>query len=194
MSERLLEDPPDSTGSASLPVTRVSARIEAWVLALGNVISWLWGLLLLVIVANVTARYVFDAGRVEFEELQWHLYAIGFLCGLSYCVVTDSHIRVDVVRDRLSPRHRNWLELYGILLLLLPFVALMVVFGIPFAFEAWKTSEVSQSPGGLAHRWLIKAALPLGFAWLGLAAIARLLRVSSALFGDPPPNEPGGDG
>ena len=26
-------------------------------------------------------RYLFGEGRVEFEEIQWHLYAIGFLLG-----------------------------------------------------------------------------------------------------------------
>ena len=31
---------------------------------------------------NVTLRYVFGQGR-ELEELQWHLYALGFLLALS---------------------------------------------------------------------------------------------------------------
>ena len=97
----------------------------------------------------------------------------------------DAHVRVDVLRDRLRPRLQGWLELYGILLLLLPFVALISIFGVPFVLESFASSEVSQSPGGLPLRWLIKSALPLGFLLLGLAAIARLLRVWSFLFGVP---------
>ena len=40
--------------------------------------------MLLVIVVNVTLRYVFGQGLIQLEELQWHLYSVGFLLGLSY--------------------------------------------------------------------------------------------------------------
>jgi len=167
----------------SLPVTNLSRRLDALVRSIGNALSWIWGALLLVIVLNVTLRYVFGRGLIELEELQWHLYAVGFLAGLSYCLESDTHVRVDVLRERLQPRHRAWLELYGILLLLLPFVGLMVVYGVPFALAAWESGEISQAPGGLPHRFLIKAMLPMGFGLLGLAAFSRLLRVGALLFG-----------
>ena len=165
-----------------LPETPLSRRIDALVRRIGEALSWIWGVLLLVIVLNVTLRYVFGRGFIEFEELQWHLYSLGFLVGLSYCCESDAHVRVDVLRERLQPRHQAWLELYGTLLLLLPFVVLIVLYAVPFALEAWRSGEVSQSPGGLSHRWLIKAMLPLGFSLLGLAALSRLLRVGAELF------------
>jgi TRAP-type mannitol/chloroaromatic compound transport system permease small subunit len=146
-------------------------------------LSWVWAALLLAIVANVTLRYVFGSGRIEFEEVQWHLYALGFLAGLSYGVQSDSHVRVDVLSERFSPRTLAWVELYGVLLLLVPFIALIVTFGVPFAWESWRSGEVSPSPGGLPQRWLIKSALPLGFALLGLATLGRLARVFAFLFG-----------
>ena len=83
-----------------LPHTRLSASIEHLILKLGDGVSWIWLLLLAVIVLNVIMRYVFSEGRIEFEEIQWHLYAVGFLIGLSYGVVNDSHIRVDVLREK----------------------------------------------------------------------------------------------
>ncbi len=169
-----------------LPTTTGSRRLDGLLRALGDGVSWLWLVLIGVIVANVVLRYVFASGRVEFEELQWHLYAVGFLCGLSYCVEADTHVRVDVLRERLSPRKRAWIELYGILLLLLPFSALALVFGLPFAWESWQSGEISASPGGLPYRWLIKSALPLAFALLALAACSRLLRVGALLFGSAP--------
>jgi TRAP-type mannitol/chloroaromatic compound transport system permease small subunit len=89
-----------------------------------------------------------------------------------------------------------WVEIYGILLLLLPFCALVFVFAVPFVAEAWASGEVSPSPGGLPARWLIKAALPAGVALLALAYVSRLLRVSSLLFGTPAavPEAAGEDG
>jgi len=182
---------------AALPHTRVSAAIDAFLLRLGDLASWLWLALLTVIVANVTLRYAFGAGRIEFEELQWHLYSAGFLVGLSYCVQSDSHIRVDVLRDHLSPRMQSWIELYGILLLLLPFIALVLFFSFPYVVESLWVGEVSPSPGGLPYRWAMKACIPAAFVLLALATISRLLRVASHLFGAPvaqPPVPPSNGG
>ena len=170
-----------------LPHTRVSRFIDAWIRRVGDAVSWLWVVLLAVIVLNVVMRYVFAEGRIEFEELQWHLYSVGFLVGLSYCVESDDHVRVDFWHSRLSLRMRAWIELYGILLLLIPFVALILVYSIPFVAYSYESAEVSVAPGGLPLRWLIKSALPAGFLLLALATFSRLLRVSSLLFATPRP-------
>ena len=166
-----------------LPQTRGSRLIDPLLLRIGAAASWLWFLLLLIIVGNVVLRYVFGQGRIEFEETQWHIYSLGFLLGLSYAFQADAHIRVDVVSERLHPRTRAWIELYGLLLGLLPFIALILIHGLPFVQQSWALSEVSQAPGGLPYRWLIKAMLPLGFFLLLLAVWSRLTRVWLFLFG-----------
>lgn len=137
-------------------------------------LSWIWLVLLGVIVLNVMLRYVFGEGRVIFEEIQWHLYATGFLLGLGPALLDDAHVRVDLLLERARPRHRGWVEFWGILLLLAPFCLLVLAAAVPFVSYAWQTAEVSMAPGGLTMRWLIKAMLPLGFALLLLAALVRL--------------------
>ncbi|MFT5695883.1 MAG: TRAP-type mannitol/chloroaromatic compound transport system permease small subunit [Myxococcota bacterium] len=169
----------------ALPETRLSARIDAMVRAIGGAVSWVWLVLLLTIVANVFMRYVFGEGRIEFEELQWHLYAVGFLAGLAYGVESDDHVRVDFLRAKLSLRMQAWIELYGILLLLMPFIAMVLYFSVPFIQWSWAHGEVSQAPGGLPFRWLMKSVLFAGFALLGLSVFSRMLRVASYLFGAP---------
>jgi TRAP-type mannitol/chloroaromatic compound transport system permease small subunit len=165
-----------------LPHTRLSRRLEPLLIRIGHWISWLWVVLLVVIVLNVTLRYLFGEGRIEFEEIQWHLYATGFLLGLSYAYQADVHIRVDVLHERFSPQLQAWIELYGIVLFLLPFIALVLIFSVPFVWQSYTLSEVSQAPGGLPMRWLIKAMLPLGFLLLLLAVVSRLTRVWAQLF------------
>ncbi|MGI9325178.1 MAG: TRAP transporter small permease subunit [Pseudomonadales bacterium] len=165
-----------------LPDTALSRRIDPFIAACGRAVSWIWLVLLGVIVVNVLLRYVFGEGRIEFEEIQWHLYSIGFLIGLSYAYQADTHIRVDLLHERLSLKHQAWIELYGIVLLLLPFIALVLIYSVPFVAASFELSERSQAPGGLPLRWLIKAALPLGFALLLLATLSRLSRVWAALF------------
>jgi TRAP-type mannitol/chloroaromatic compound transport system permease small subunit len=165
-----------------LPETRFSRAIDHALHRLDDALGWIWLVLLGVIVLNVVLRYAFGQGRIEFEEIQWHLYAIGMLLGLSICYADDAHIRVDVFHERLRPRLRAWIELYGILLLLLPFLALILVYSVPFVAQSYAMNEVSQAPGGLPMRWLMKAVLPLGFILLLLAALARLTRVWVFLF------------
>jgi len=166
----------------TLPETGFSRAIDPWLVKVGQWSSWLWLALVAIIVVNVVLRYAFERGRIEFEEIQWHIYATGFLLGLGYALQTDAHIRVDVLHERLSPTLKAWIELYGLLLLLLPFVAVMLIYSVPFVQSSFALSEVSASPGGLPFRWAIKAMLPVGFFLLLAAAISRLTRVWAFLF------------
>ena len=177
---------PGEDGGLTLPHTRFSRAADGWIERVGLAVSWVWLGLLGVIVANVTLRYVFGLGRIEFEELQWHLYATGFLAALSYAVESDDHIRVDFLHVRFSARAQAWVELYGITLLLFPFTALVLVYSVPFIAHSFALGEVSAAPGGLPFRWLMKATLFAGFALLGLATLSRLLRVAAFLFGAQP--------
>ena len=175
-----------------LPETSLSRQIDRLLRALEVVASWIWIALLAVIVVNVVARYVFGEGRIEFEELQWHLYSLGFLIGMAAGVGADSHVRVDVLREGFSERTRAWIELYGLLLLFFPFVALVLFYSVPFVALSFASGEVSVSAGGLPYRWVIKGALFGGFALLALAGSSRLSRVWALLFGaGAPPALPG---
>jgi TRAP-type mannitol/chloroaromatic compound transport system permease small subunit len=165
-----------------LPSTVISRRIDPFITWIGESISWIWLLLLLTIVFNVVLRYAFGQGRIELEEIQWHLYSTGFLLGIGYTFQLDGHVRVDIVHERLSPRTQGWLELYGILLCVLPFTALILVFSVPFVASSYALSEVSVSPGGLPFRWVIKSVLFIGFSLLLLAIVSRFSRVWSFLF------------
>ena len=179
MQEPKLNDP------GALPQTPISKRIDPVLVAIGNGISWIWVLLLAVIVCNVVLRYAFGEGRVEFEEIQWHLYSVGFMFGLGYALQADAHMRVDVLHERLRPRTQAWIELYGSILFVLPFVALMLIYGAHFVADSFLTNEVSSSPGGLPYRWAIKAVLVLGFALLGVASFSRITRLWKFLFLSP---------
>ena len=165
-----------------LPHTRFSRAVDRIIAAIGATSSWLWALLMAVIVINVIVRYFFGFGRIEFEELQWHIYSAGFLIALSFGLQADSHIRVDVVRERLSPRMQAWIELYGLILLLLPFILFVLIYAIPFVINSYLAAEISSSPGGLPYRWLIKSMMLVGFLLLLIATVSRLTRVWSFLF------------
>ena len=154
-----------------LPHSRFSLWVDRSITRLGNALSWIWLVLLTVIVTNVTMRYLFEMGSIELEELQWHLYAVGFLMGLSYAVVSEVT--------------KVWVEFYGLILLLIPFVLLVLFACIPFVEYSFRLREISEAPGGLPFRWIIKGMLFMGFTLLLVVSLARLTRVWLYLFGWP---------
>lgn len=168
-----------------LPHTPLSAAVRRMFGWVAHWLSWIWIVLIAVVVLNVTMRYLFGEGRIEFEEIQWHLYAIGFLIGLATCMDADNHIRVDVFHDRMSLRSQAWIELYGLLLLFLPFIGSVLIFSFPFVEYSYSIGEVSDAPGGLPYRWVIKSFLPLSMVLLIVAGVSRLSRVACYLFGWP---------
>lgn len=159
------------------------APIERGLDRLVSAASWIWLALVGVIVAGVLLRTFFGISRIELEELQWHLYAIGFLVGIVGCVIHDRHVRVDVFREGMPARRRDWVDLYGLLLFQLPFLVLVLWSGIPLVAESFAAGERSSSAGGLTHRWILKGALPLAFALLLAASLARARAVARRLFG-----------
>lgn len=168
---------------AALPTTALSRAIDGALARLGRSLSWGWLALMAVIVINVLMKNLFGQGRIEFEEIQWHIYSVLFMLGLAITLATDDHVRVDLLYERFGPRTKAWVDLLGIVGLLLPFVAVLLWYGIPFVADAYATAERSTSPAGLPYRWLIKGMLVVGCALLGVAALARLSRVAAAVAG-----------
>ncbi|WP_299439814.1 TRAP transporter small permease subunit [uncultured Rhodospira sp.] len=170
-----------------LPRTRISNAIDHFIMRVGNVASWIWVLLVIGIITNVTMRYVFGRATVWLEELQLYLYAIGFIVGLSYAITWNRHVRVDALVDRWSRRARAWIELFGLLFLLLPFSVAILVEAVPYALTSFRLNEGSPAPGGLPYTWLLKSFIVWGFALIFLAALSRLLRCTALLFDRPRP-------
>lgn len=179
-------DDPMASGKHADPRTAGSGGaggIDRLLDRLAGELSWIWLALIAVIVASAVLRFGFGGGRVELEELQWHLYAVGFLVGIVACARHDRHVRVDVLRERMAPRTRAWVDLYGILLLQLPFVVLVLWSAWPLVVSSFETGERSDAAGGLPHRWILKAALPVAFGLLALATVSRLRQLGRTLFG-----------
>lgn len=168
-----------------LPRNRLSNAIDRIIVTAGDLASWLWPILVSVTVLQVVLRYGFGQGSIMFEELQWHIYAVGFMIGLSYCADVDRHVRVDVLAERWPLRTRAWIELIGLSLFLLPFVIIVAIEGVPYAKSSFDFAEVSAAPGGLPYRWVLKSFITIAFVLLALTAFSRLTRCLTVLFGSP---------
>jgi TRAP-type mannitol/chloroaromatic compound transport system permease small subunit len=183
MAQAQHQDGPAVAGSSGLilpstPFSRSADRVIAWA---GEAASWLWTILMLLIVAQVILRYVFSIGSIKLEEMQWHLFAVGFMTGLAFTEIAERHVRIDVLAEHWPQRRRLWVELFGILCFLLPMCAIILWFAVPFVITSWQLKEVSAAPDGLPFRWLLKSFIVSSFALLALAGLSRLSRVLAAL-------------
>lgn len=144
--------------------------------AVGRSVAWVYPILVLVVILNVVLRYVFSRGMIELEEIQWHLYSVGFLLAFAYAYQMDDHVRVDVLSSRVSERTRALIELLGCLFLLIPFVAIIAWFSFDFFWRSWLIRETSDMPSGLPARFVIKFVLFVGLGLLLLQAVAVAIR------------------
>jgi TRAP-type mannitol/chloroaromatic compound transport system permease small subunit len=164
--------------SANTNTTRksVSDALDNFILRIGHFLSWANGILIFVIVLQVILRYGFGHGLVILEELEWHLYSVAFMFGLSYAIVTNAHVRVDLLYNKFFKRTREWIEICGTVFLLMPFIVVVIIYGLEFFNLSWIHNERSLAPMGLPWRWIIKGLIPLSFAMFGLAAISRVIK------------------
>ncbi len=144
--------------------------------AVGKVLGWLAGLLVLLFCFDVVARYVFNFSSPAIFELEWHLFATIFLLGAGYTLLNDRHVRVDVFYANFPKRKKAWVDLLGTVFFLLPFCAVVMVAAVPYIRNSFLMDEGSSDPGGLPARYLIKGAIFAGFALLLVQGAAVALR------------------
>ncbi|WP_245706986.1 TRAP transporter small permease subunit [Thiothrix caldifontis] len=133
--------------------------------------------------SNALLRYGFDLSDNWPLELQWYLFGAAVMLGASHTLAQNGHVRVDIIYGNVSERTRLWIDIFGLLLFLLPACAL-------FAWLSWKTLflpswdilEHSSNSGGLP-RYPIKFMLPLGFGLLVLQGLSELVKRFAALKG-----------
>ena len=168
--------------AAIRPPSPLADKLDRIIRAIAHIMCWANAILIGVIIAQVVMRYGFGQGKVVLEELQWHLYAVGVMFGMSYALVEDAHVRVDLLHSYFPNKLKYFVEVVGILLLLLPFLWVVFDHSLDFVYDSYRIDESSDAPTGLPNRWLIKSVIPITFALLILAAVSRLIRDGSALF------------
>lgn len=154
---------------------RASAQIDRLNVAVGKLTGWLILLTTLISAGNAIVRKVFDTSSNALLEIQWYLFAAVFMLGAGYVMLRNAHVRIDFVAGKLSPRTRNWIDFWGIILVLFPFCLLSFYLAWPLFLQALQSGEMSSNAGGLI-RWPVYALVPAGFALLMLQGISELIK------------------
>ena len=162
---------------------RIAGAVDVFVDRIGRAASWLTLAIVVLMASNVLLRYAFGIGSVWSQELEWHLLAPLVLVGMTYALNKGEHVRVDVLYARYSPRTQAAVDMLSAVLAV-AMAVLLIRYSIPYVMQSYSIGEISQDPGGLTHRWLLKALIPLGFALFALQAgaqgLAALLRFKAA--------------
>ena len=143
---------------------------------LGKILSWVLLLMALNVFFDVVMRYFFRNSSVGMQEMEWHLFSVVILFGVSVALLDEGHVRVDFLYDRYSEKSKAMINIIGTILFLLP-LALLIFFGsFDFVKDAYDINEISEDPGGLPFRWVIKGMIPLAFLMLVFSSIGYTIK------------------
>ena len=70
----------------------------------------------------------------------------------------------------------------------------VIRYSIPYVGQSMSIGEISSDPGGLTHRWMLKALIPIGFALFALQAAAQGVAAARRLSRAPAPDDAAGSG
>jgi TRAP-type mannitol/chloroaromatic compound transport system permease small subunit len=161
----------------------LSKLIDAINDRLGRVANWMVLAACLISAGNAMTRYAFDLSSNAWLEIQWYLFAGIVMLGASYTLRMNEHVRVDIVYTHLSERGKEWLDLVGTALFLVPSMLVIAWESLPFFYTSWQIQEVSGNAGGLL-RWPVKILVPVGFTMVALQGISEIIKRAASLRGD----------
>ena len=165
----------------------VSRIIDAINLRIGKWLAWLILIAVLVSAINATVRKVFDASSNAWLELQWVLFSAVFLLCSPWTLLSNEHIRIDILNNAFPKTARNIIDVVGHAFFLLPFAIILIVTSYPVFLESFRINEQSFSAGGLPQ-WPTKSLMVIGFTLLfaqGVSELIKRIAVMRGLIPDP---------
>lgn len=145
--------------------------IEKSIQYIGYFTAFVVAILVLLVVYDATARYLFSTGSIALQELEWHLFDVIILFGIAYTLRENAHVRVDIFYASYQEKTKALINIISSLFFILPFSVLIIYIGIDFVEMSFLQNEASSNPGGLEYRYLVKSLLPISFIFLSLQAI-----------------------
>jgi TRAP-type mannitol/chloroaromatic compound transport system permease small subunit len=158
---------------------RVVDSISEWT---AKVVSWLTVALVLVLVFDVTERYVFGGATVWAYETGTMLGATIYVMGWAYVTRMRDHIRVDVIYIHLSPRVQLIIDVTGTILFLLPLLYVLIDTSIYYMLRAWRIDEVLAETFWYPPAGPFRTVVVLALFLLAFQTVAHLFRDFYQLF------------
>ncbi len=159
------------------------ARGMDWVSTkLSKVAGWAVLAAALISAGNALVRYGLDMSSNAWLEIQWYLFGTTVMLGAPVVLKLNEHVRVDIIYGKLRGRGPVFVDLFGLIVFLLPVMGLLTWLTWPFFWNMFVTKEMSGNIGGLI-RWPAALLLPLGFGAVFLQGLAEIIKRVAYLTG-----------
>ena len=169
---------------ALLAVSRIIDAINS---RLGKWVSWLILAVVIISAANAVSRKVLGLSSNAWLELQWVMFSLIFMLCSPWTLMSNEHIRIDIVNNLFPKTVRNIIDLFGHVVFLLPLTVVMIVTGWPFFLTSFRLNEQYFNSGGLPQ-WPAKSLVVIGFTLLffqGISEIIKRIAVMRGVIPDP---------
>ena len=162
--------------------TPEESALPAWVRAidrLGDAAAVLakWALLAACVISggNAIVRFAIGISSNGWLEIQWYLFGAGVMLGAAQVLRMNEHVRVDLFYGRWPARTQVFMDLFGLLVFLLPIMGLFAWLSWPLFVDMLRSGESSPNAGGLI-RWPAMLMLPLGFGLVVLQGASEVAK------------------
>jgi TRAP-type mannitol/chloroaromatic compound transport system permease small subunit len=159
-------------------ISQIIDQLNEWT---GRLMAWLTLAMVIVTFSVVVLRYLFDLGSIALQESITTMHALVFMLGAAYTLRHEGHVRVDIFYRRFGERGRAWVDLLGVLLLLLPVTLFIIWISWEYVAASWSLLEGSRETGGLPGVYLLKSVIPLMALLLLLQGVAMGWRAFSVV-------------
>ncbi|MFT4268058.1 MAG: TRAP transporter small permease subunit [Xenophilus sp.] len=143
--------------------------------SLGQFAAWTVLAAALISAGNAFVRYGLDLSNNAWLEIQWYLFGATVMLGAPVVLRLNEHVRVDIFYGKLKRNGPVYVDLFGLLVFLLPVMGLMTWLTAPFFWQMYESGEMSGNVGGLI-RWPAALLMPLGFGMMFLQGLAEIVK------------------
>jgi len=141
----------------------------------GKSLSVLVLVLMVLLVVEITLRYVFNSPTIWAHETSQHLFGVYSVLAGAYLLLHSEHVRMDLVYGRFSPRRKAIIDSITYLVFFL-FCGLMLAGGLQVSEHAVRIMEKSFTPWA-PPLYPLKCTVPLGALLIIIQGIANYIRV-----------------
>jgi TRAP-type mannitol/chloroaromatic compound transport system permease small subunit len=147
----------------------------------GRGVSWLTLFMAIVMFVTVVLRYAFNTGWIWMQESVMFMHGFVFMLAGGYTLLTEEHVRIDVIYRPLSDKKKAVINIIGTLFLLFPTCFVIFYYGYPYVSDSWSVLEDSKEAGGLPGVFLLKSAILAFPVLVAFQGIAKMIRAVNTL-------------
>jgi TRAP-type mannitol/chloroaromatic compound transport system permease small subunit len=155
---------------------RIAGLIDEINRYIGWAMAFLVPALVLELVYDTVARYMFNSPTEWSFDITYMLYAAIFTLSAPHALKMDKHVRIETIYGKLSERNKALMDAVGYLIFFFPAVTALVYYGWLFFLRSYRMGEVGGESMWQPPIYPFKALIPIAAALLLLQGLAQFYR------------------